>query len=62
MREVKTVANVTRRDVSEFIEIALEHGIRPEVREYKLHEANEALKDLKHAQSLGQIVLDATST
>ncbi|MEM4436388.1 MAG: zinc-dependent alcohol dehydrogenase family protein [Thermosphaera sp.] len=61
-REVKTVANVTRRDVSEFIEIALKHGIRPEVKEYKLYEANEALKDLKHARSLGQIVLDASAT
>uniref|UniRef100_A0A7C2BKQ5 Zinc-binding alcohol dehydrogenase family protein n=1 Tax=Thermosphaera aggregans TaxID=54254 RepID=A0A7C2BKQ5_9CREN len=57
-REVKTVANVTRRDVSEFLQLAVKHGIKPEVKTFKLEEANEALKELKHGRSLGQIVLD----
>jgi propanol-preferring alcohol dehydrogenase len=57
-REVKTVANVTRRDVLEFLQIAVKHGIRPEVKTFRLEQANEALKELKHGRSLGQIVLE----
>jgi len=57
-REVKSVANVTRRDVAEVLQIASKHRIRPEVRLYPLKNANEALKELKHRNPLGQIVLD----
>nr|WP_245526523.1 zinc-dependent alcohol dehydrogenase family protein [Desulfurococcus mucosus] len=57
-REVKSVANVTRRDVREFLEIAEKHGVKPEVKTYGLKEANEALEELKKGGHLGQIVLD----
>ncbi|MGC8983275.1 MAG: zinc-dependent alcohol dehydrogenase family protein [Desulfurococcaceae archaeon] len=57
-REVKSVANVTRRDVAEVLQLALKHGVKPEVRLYSLREANAALKELKHKKPMGQLVLD----
>lgn len=56
-REIKTTANVTRRDVREFIKIAEEHKIIPDVTLYKLEDANKALQDLKHGKVKGQAVL-----
>jgi propanol-preferring alcohol dehydrogenase len=41
------VANVTRRDAAEFLELAGSIPIRTSVREYPLAEANAALADLK---------------
>lgn len=42
-REIKTVANVTRTDVREMLEIAATAGIRPTVDEVPLEQANDAL-------------------
>lgn len=56
-REVKTVANVTRRDVSETLQLVEKYGVKPRVRTYELSQANEALEDLKKSRSVGQIVL-----
>ncbi len=56
-REIKTTANVTRRDVREILEIAEKHGIKPNITVYPLDKANEALKDLKHGKIMGQAVL-----
>ena len=42
-KEIKSVANVAKRDVSEFLEIAAEIPIKPEVQEFSLEEANKAL-------------------
>lgn len=56
-KEIKSVANVTRRDVSEFLELAAEMGIKPEVQEYTLEEANQALIELKTRQIRGAKVL-----
>ncbi len=56
-REIKTTANVTRRDVREFLKIAEEHKIIPDVTLYKLEDANKALQDLKHGKIKGQAVL-----
>lgn len=57
-REIKSVANVTRQDVMEFLKLASELGVRPDVTLYKLEEANEALLKLKKESPLGQLVLD----
>ncbi|MEM0026981.1 MAG: zinc-dependent alcohol dehydrogenase family protein [Ignisphaera sp.] len=57
-REVKSVANVTRRDVREALQIASKYGVKPTVKLYRLREANEALKELKYRSPLGQLVLD----
>ncbi len=56
-KEIKSVANVTRRDVEEFLELAAEIPIRPEIQEYKLEEANQALVELKARKIRGAKVL-----
>ncbi len=56
-KEVKSVANVTRSDVSEFLKIAAEIPIIPEVEEYPLIEANKALLELKQRKIRGAKVL-----
>lgn len=56
-KEVKSVANVTRADISEFLELAGRIPIRPEVQEYKLDEANKALQELKAGNIRGAKVL-----
>lgn len=56
-KEIKSVANVTRRDVSEFLELAAKIPITPEVQEFALEEANKALVELKMSQIRGAKVL-----
>jgi len=56
-REIKSVANVARRDVSEFLQLAAEIPIRPEFEEFPLEEANRALLELKKGQLRGAKVL-----
>ncbi|NJD05986.1 MAG: zinc-dependent alcohol dehydrogenase family protein [Methylococcaceae bacterium] len=56
-KEIKSVANVTRRDVREFLALAAEIPLRPEVEEYPLEQANQALYDLKHRRVRGAKVL-----
>jgi len=56
-KEVKSVANVTRQDISEFLELAARIGIKPEVQEYPLEAANQALLDLKERRIRGAKVL-----
>jgi len=56
-KEIKTVANVTRQDVSEFLQLASEIPLRPEIQEYPLEEANRALRELKERKIRGAKVL-----
>jgi len=56
-KEIKSVANVARRDVSEFLELAARIPIRPEVEEFPLEKANEALVELKARKIRGAKVL-----
>ena len=56
-KEIKSVANVARRDISEFLHLAAEIPIKPEVQEFSLGEANEALVELKEARIRGAKVL-----
>ena len=56
-KEIKSVANVSRRDVSEFLALAAEIGIRPEIQEFSLAEANKALVELKTKRVRGAKVL-----
>lgn len=56
-KEIKSVANVERRDVSEFLDLASRIPIRPEVEEYALEEANRALNEIKQRKILGAKVL-----
>lgn len=56
-KEIKSVANVARKDVSEFIELAAEIPILPEIEEYPLESANQALLELKERKIRGAKVL-----
>ena len=56
-KEIKSVANVTRDDVREFLRLAAEIPLKPEVQEYPLDEANQALVDLKEKAIRGAKVL-----
>jgi propanol-preferring alcohol dehydrogenase len=56
-KEIKSVANVTRQDVREFLALAAEIPILPEVQMYPLEEANRALAELKARKIRGAKVL-----
>lgn len=56
-KEIKSVANVARIDVSEFLELAAEIPIKPEYQEYPLEDANIALLELKNRKIRGAKVL-----
>ena len=60
-KELKTVANVTAADISEFLEIASRMTLRPEVELYPLERANEALRDLRRGHLRGAKVLQIRS-
>ena len=56
-KEVKSVANITRRDVEEFLPLAAQIPMRPEINEFSLEEANQALLSLKQGKYRGAGVL-----
>ena len=56
-KEIKSVANVCRADVTEFLQIAAEIPMIPEIQEYPLEEANKALLELKERKIKGAKVL-----
>jgi propanol-preferring alcohol dehydrogenase len=56
-KEIKSVANVTRQDIREFLELAAEIPLHPETEEYELHDANRALAELKEGKVRGGKVL-----
>jgi propanol-preferring alcohol dehydrogenase len=56
-KEIKSVANITKKDAEEFLPLAAEIPIVPEVQEFKLEEANEALMLLKQGKIQGAGVL-----
>lgn len=58
-KEVKSVANIARCDLQEFLPLAAEADIRPEVTCYGFGEANRALADLKFGGGTGARVLVA---
>jgi len=61
-REVKSVANVTRNDVREVLDIAASSGLRPTVEEIPLERANDALARMRTGASIrGAIVLRISS-
>jgi len=56
-KEIKSVANVARNDVKEFLELAGKIPIKPEYQEYELEDANVALLELKQRKIRGAKVL-----
>ena len=56
-RHVMSVANLTRSDAHEFLQIAPQAGVHCEVTRYPLARANEALADLREGRLQGAAVL-----
>jgi propanol-preferring alcohol dehydrogenase len=56
-KEIKSVANVTRQDVREFLQLVSEAGIKPEFQEFELKDANQALLEMKQGKIKGSKVL-----
>jgi propanol-preferring alcohol dehydrogenase len=56
-KEIKSVANVERSDVREFLKIASEIPLKPEIQEFSLEEANKALLEIKQRKIKGAKVL-----
>lgn len=56
-KELKSVANITRKDAQEFMSLAAQIPIIPTVQEFKLEEANEVLILLKQGKIQGAAVL-----
>ncbi|MCG6939113.1 MAG: zinc-dependent alcohol dehydrogenase family protein [Gammaproteobacteria bacterium] len=61
-KEIKSVANVARNDVIDFLKLAAELNIQPEVERYTLEDANRALVELKnkHVRGAKVLVIDET--
>jgi propanol-preferring alcohol dehydrogenase len=56
-KEIKSVANITRSDVREFLNITSRIRIRPEFTTFSLDEANQAVLELKQKTVKGSKVL-----
>jgi propanol-preferring alcohol dehydrogenase len=56
-KEIKSVANVCRNDISEFLQLAAQIQLQPEVEEFPLEAANQALLELKSRRIRGAKVL-----
>lgn len=56
-RQLRSVANMTRADARDFLQLASELQLRPKVTIFRLEEANEALLALKHDGIDGAAVL-----
>lgn len=56
-KEIKSVANVARQDVVDFLDLAAQIPIKPEVQTYPLESANTALMELKQRKIRGAKVL-----
>ena len=56
-KEIKSVANVTRKDVRYFLELAGQIPIKPTFQEFPLEDANQAILELKNRKIRGSKVL-----
>ena len=56
-RQIRSVANMTRQDARDFLALAHEIGIRPEVTVFSLADANKALLAVKNEDQFGSIVI-----
>jgi propanol-preferring alcohol dehydrogenase len=56
-KEIKSVANIPRKDAEDFLRLAAEIPIIPEVQEFRLEEANKVLLSLKKGEIQGASVL-----
>lgn len=60
-RQIRSVANMTRKDARDFLAIAAELHIRPDVTQFPLEQANQALLAVKEESHSGSVVLTPAS-
>ncbi len=56
-RQIRSVANMTRQDARDFLQVAHELKIRPRVTVFPLEEANKALLAVKDETANGSVVI-----
>jgi len=56
-KEIKSVANITRTDVKDFLQMSAAMNLQPEIQVFTLEQANEALIELKAGKIRGAKVL-----
>jgi len=56
-RQIRSVANMTRSDARDFLDLAAEIHLQPQVTAYRLDQANEALAALENDQVDGALVI-----
>jgi alcohol dehydrogenase, propanol-preferring len=56
-RQIRSVANMTRNDARDFLQLAGEIGIKPQVQIFPLDRANEALQAVKNETANGPVVI-----
>jgi propanol-preferring alcohol dehydrogenase len=56
-KEIKSIANITRKDVQDFLQIAGEISLKPDIEEYPFDQANRAILDIKQRKIRGAKVL-----
>lgn len=56
-RQIRSIANLTRRDGEEFLPLAAEAGVRASVTTFPLADANDALDDIRTGRLTGAAVL-----
>lgn len=56
-KEIKTVANVSKLDIQNFLTLAAEAEIKPEIQAYQFNEINKALDELKNRKIRGAKIL-----
>jgi propanol-preferring alcohol dehydrogenase len=56
-RQIRSVANMTRQDARDFLQLAAEIGIKPQVQVFPLDQANEALQAVKHETANGPCII-----
>jgi propanol-preferring alcohol dehydrogenase len=60
-RSIRSVANLTRQDGEEFLALAPRVGVRAEVEDFPLEQANEALNRVRRGELQGAAVLNLDS-
>jgi propanol-preferring alcohol dehydrogenase len=56
-RQIRSVANMTRSDARDFLALAAEIGLRPEVTAFPLERVGEALGAIKNGAVSGAVVV-----
>jgi propanol-preferring alcohol dehydrogenase len=56
-RQIRSVANMTRQDARDFLNIAHDLGLRPQVTAFSLDDANQAVVAVKEETAIGSAVI-----